>query len=185
MLGRLLRNRHADAARAAWNQPNLAGPDALAVTSAAFADGAAMPREHANKRVGGADVSPPLAWTPAPDGTLMQLLVVEDVDVPLKTPAIHCLALLDASVTELPAGALASRSAHPGVRLLRPTIGRGYVGPAPIPGHGPHRYVFELYALGDPVALPAGIERMRPWRALRRITGPVLARGRLTGTYER
>ncbi|WP_433207786.1 YbhB/YbcL family Raf kinase inhibitor-like protein [Nocardia sp. CA-107356] len=59
---------------------------------------------------------------------------------------------------------------------------RGYAGPRPIPGHGRHRYVFQLFALDEPSGL--GIDATRA-STLSAINGHVIARGKLTGTYER
>ena len=50
--------------------------------------------------------------------------------------------------------------------MLRSGLGRGYLGPEPIKGHGPHRYA-------------------RPKAVLAAITGPSLARGRPDGLHER
>ena len=59
---------------------------------------------------------------------------------------------------------------------------RGYAGPRPIPGHGPHRYIFQIFALDR----PSGLDYTATLpRALSAIDGKVIARGRLTGTYER
>ncbi|MFF3564636.1 YbhB/YbcL family Raf kinase inhibitor-like protein [Streptomyces sp. NPDC002574] len=188
LLGRLLTNRRAGEAHTAWNLPNLRGPDLLTLTSRHFGDGGSMPLEHCAKHIGGADLSPHLAWSPLPPGTAQLLLVVEDVDVPLAKPAVHCMALIDPAAGHLEPGALASRQPGPGVRVLRSTIGRGYHGPAPIKGHGPHRYVFELFALSTPVGdTPdtTSVDRVRPRVLLRAVTAPVLGRGRLTGVFER
>jgi len=188
LLGRLLKNRRAGETHTAWNLPNLQGPEQLALTSQNFADGDAMPREQCAKHIGGADLSPHLAWTPLPPGTAQLLLVVEDIDVPMAGPAVHCLALIDPAAGHLEPGALSSRQPGPGVRVLRSTIGRGYHGPAPIKGHGPHRYVFQLFALSAPVDSASSatpVDRARPRALLPAVTGPVLDRGRLTGVYER
>jgi len=184
IVGTLLRNRRAGEAQLAWQRPDLAGPESLELTSAAFADGAPMPGAQAGKRVGGQELSPPLAWSGAPAGTAQLLLVIEDIDVPMGRPFVHGLALLAPSVSALPAGALDASTPAVGVRVLRPTFGRGYVGAAPIKGHGPHRYVFQLFALGDPVDAE-GVATAKPGAVLASVRGPVLARGRLTGTYER
>jgi phosphatidylethanolamine-binding protein (PEBP) family uncharacterized protein len=188
LLGRLLTNRRAGEAHAAWNLPNLQGPELLTLSSRHFEDGGAMPLEQCAKNVGGGNLSPHLAWASLPPGTAQLLLVVEDIDVPLAKPAVHCVALIDPAAGPLEPGALAARRPGPGVRVLRATIGRGYHGPAPVKGHGPHRYTFQLFALGghlggEPGATP--LDRARPRALLATVTAPVLGRGRLTGVYER
>ncbi|WUH89030.1 YbhB/YbcL family Raf kinase inhibitor-like protein [Streptomyces sp. NBC_00433] len=188
LLGRLLNNRRAGETHTAWRLPNLQGPEMLALTSRSFGDGGAIPREHCARAVGGADLSPHLAWTAPPPGTAQLLLVVEDIDVPMARPAVHCLALVDPASGHLDPGALNARQPAAGVRVLRSTIGRGYHGPAPIKGHGPHRYAFQLFALSAPVdsspAAPAA-DRARPRALLPAVTAAVLDRGRLTGVFER
>jgi hypothetical protein len=65
--------------------------------------------------------------------------------------------------------------------------GPGYLGPAPIKGHGPHRYVFQIFALADPVtagATGAGLDTAKPRDVIAAASKP-LARGRLDGFYER
>jgi hypothetical protein len=193
ILGTLFKNRRAGETHGAWNRENLQAPELLSVTSEHFGDGEPMPLPHAGRRIGGRNVSPQLAWSAPPPGTAALLLVVEDIDVPMGKPAVHCAVLIDPSRLDgsplgLPEGALAAKSPAAGVRVLRSTIGRGYHGPEPIKGHGPHRYTFQLFALGsDPGTLPDGTaaERRRPRDFLASLTTPVLARGRLTGTYER
>lgn len=182
MLGRLLKNRRAGQSGLAWQVPNLACDRTLALRSPDFEHEAAIPIAHTAKRVGGADLSPALSWSAVPAGTAQLLLVVEDPDVPLSTPAVHCVALLDPALTDLAQGALAAGDPADGVRVLRSTLGRGYHGPAPIKGHGPHRYVFQLFALGTPV--PEASHGARP-RAVLAAATDVLARGRLDGWYER
>ncbi|WP_328649339.1 YbhB/YbcL family Raf kinase inhibitor-like protein [Amycolatopsis sp. NBC_00348] len=185
LLGRLLRNRRAGDTHLAWNLPNLQGPDQLTLTSRDFDDGGPLPLAQCAKHIGGADRSPQLAWTALPPATAQLLVVVEDVDVPLGKPAVHCVALADPSGGPLETGALTAKEPGPGVRVLRSTIGRGYHGPAPVKGHGPHHYVFQLFALSAPVPDSPSPERARPRTLLPVITGPVLARGRLTGVFER
>jgi phosphatidylethanolamine-binding protein (PEBP) family uncharacterized protein len=161
--GRLLRNRRAGETYLAWNLPNLAGPETLTLTSRSFTDGGAIPLEHAGRRAGGQNISPELSWTQVPTGCAQLLLVIEDIDAPTPKPFVHCV-----------------------VQVLRSGMGRGYLGPEPIKGHGAHHYTFQLFAL--PTALTTtstALEQASPRAALAAAQGPVLARGRLTGTYER
>jgi phosphatidylethanolamine-binding protein (PEBP) family uncharacterized protein len=188
LLGRLLHHRRAGETHMAWNLPNLQGPEQLALTSQDFGDGDLMPLKHCAKHIGGDDLSPHLAWPPPPPDTAQLLLVVEDIDVPMTKPAVHCLALIDPAAGHLEPGALAARHPGPGVRVLRSTVGRGYHGPAPVKGHGPHRYVFQLFALSTPVdsaATTPPLDRVRPRALLPAVTAPVLDRARLTGVFER
>jgi phosphatidylethanolamine-binding protein (PEBP) family uncharacterized protein len=134
-----------------------------------------------------------LTWSSPPPETTELLLVIEDIDVPMGKPAIHCLALidpsrLDASSRYVPPAALSASDPVAGVRVLRSTVGRGYHGLAPIKGHGPHHYIFQLFALSsspDRLLYEAASDRTRPRDLLASITLPVVARGRLTGVYER
>lgn len=188
LLGRILRNRRAGDTHLAWHLPNLQGPELLTLTSRHFADGGTMPLENCAKYIGGDDRSPDLAWTQLPPGTAQLLLAVEDIDVPVGKPAVHCLALIDPAAGSLEPGALSAKQPGPGVRVLRSTIGRGYHGPAPVKGHGPHHYVFQLFALESPVGGSSDAtspDRARPRALLSTVTAPVLGRGRLTGVFER
>jgi Raf kinase inhibitor-like YbhB/YbcL family protein len=189
--GRLLRNRRAGDTHLAWNLQNLAGPETLTLTSRSFIDGGAIPRENAARRVAGENVSPELSWTQVPDGCTQLLLIIEDIDAPTPKPFVHCVALIDparavVSQTTLDPGALSASQPGTGVQVLRSGMSRGYQGPAPIKGHGPHRYIFQLFAL--PVAMTTtstALQQAKPRDVLAAARGPVLARGRLTGTYER
>lgn len=186
IVGTLLKKRRAGESGLAWNLPALAGPETLQLSSPAFADGAPIPAEHAGKRIGGREVSPPLSWSTAPDGTAELLLVIEDIDAPMSKPFVHLLAVIDQTVPSLAAGALSQDVTPAGVHPFKPTMGRGYVGPAPIGGHGPHHYVFQLFALAAPaVPDPDAPANARPRAVLAQVRGPVLARGRLTGIYQR
>lgn len=182
-LGRVLMNRRAGQHKLAWNAPNLTGPETLDLTSPDVEHEATMPVIHVAKRLGGQDVSPALTWTRVPEGTAQFLLVVEDPDAPTSAPFVHCVALLDSSLTGLPQGALDAKNPGAGVRVLRSGMGRGYRGPGPIKGHGPHRYVFQVFALGKPVP-GASLDSAKP-REVIAAAGDVLARGRLDGFYER
>jgi phosphatidylethanolamine-binding protein (PEBP) family uncharacterized protein len=192
LLGHLLKNRRSRDVHSAWNRPNLLGPELLTVTSQDFKEGESIPRDHAGKRVGGKKLSPQLSWSPPPPETTQLVLVIEDLDVPTSKPAVHCLVLIDPSrldsPNQVPPGGLSAKTPAPGVQILRSTILRGYQGPEPIKGHGPHRYTFQIFAFADqPVSTIDGakLNRTGPRQLLSSLTAPVVARGRLTGTYER
>jgi Raf kinase inhibitor-like YbhB/YbcL family protein len=60
---------------------------------------------------------------------------------------------------------------------------RGWGGPCPPPGHGPHRYVFRLYALDAELGhLSVGARRRDVEQAL---ANHVLGVAELVGTYQR
>ncbi|GAA2470742.1 YbhB/YbcL family Raf kinase inhibitor-like protein [Streptomyces longisporus] len=187
VLGKLLKNKRAGDEGLAWNAPNLAGANTLELSSPDFAHETTIPTPHAGKRLGGKDLSPALTWGKAPAGTVRLLLVIEDPDAPTAYPYNHGIALLDPSLTALPQGGLDAGTPADGVRLLSSGSRRGYLGPAPIKGHGPHRYVFQLFALGKPLTVgKSGTvpDTAKP-RAVLAAAGEVLARGRLDGFYER
>ena len=141
--------------------------------SGAFAKGEPIPRRHGCE---GQDLSPPLAWSGAPEGTRSLALVVDDPDAPVGT-FTHWLGWgLDPAAQGLGEGEAA------------PVEGRndfgtsGYRGPCPPPGHGRHRYVFRLYALDAEPELAAGAAKAELEEV---IAGHVLTTAELVGTYER
>lgn len=176
-LGWLLRGSRPDPTLGVAHAPQLAGPQTLEVTSPAFAHGGTIPARHL--LTPGPNVSPALEWSPVPDGTHALLLVMEDLDIPFAAaPGRHMVAVLDKPLDGLAEGELVPD--HPHARYHRVRGGRtGYQGPRPLPGHGPHRYVFHLHALGRhvPDAALAG-----PFDGLlAAVDGTVLARGSLLG----
>jgi Raf kinase inhibitor-like YbhB/YbcL family protein len=124
--------------------------------------------------------SPPLAWTNVPPQTRMLALVVEDVDAPLLRPLTHALAYaIEPATVSLPAGALDGAAVTMGYNGAGR---RGYVAPAPLPGHGPHRYVFTLLAVDY---VPRFDQPPTRGRLLDAIAGHVAALGELVGMLER
>lgn len=177
LIGKLLRRFRAGEHRSPLAAPEYAGANTLDVTSSAFSDGGAIPQKYAGKGVGD-NVSPPLRWSGVPAPTQQLALVIDDIDVPGPKPLMHTIALIEADSRSLAEGEVAPGTA--GVRLVK-AFGDTYVGPAPIPGHGPHHYRFMLFALDQRV--PDDVADHKAFLAA--IAGHVLARGVLTGTYER
>jgi hypothetical protein len=181
-LGVALRNRRAGQHTLAWAHPDLQAPENFTLTSPAFGHGAPIPDRHRG-RLFGANISPALSWTAPPAGTEELVLVVQDPDVPFGKPAVHALTLgIDPSLSRLPENALVNPSPVAGLRHGKGPLGRrGYAGPLPIKSHGPHAYVFQLFALDRAAGLPAGFSLDE---ALSAIAGHVIGRARLDGTYE-
>jgi Raf kinase inhibitor-like YbhB/YbcL family protein len=146
----------------------------FALTSPEFTEGTAIPRRFT---CDADDVSPPLTWTAAPEGTVTLALVMDDPDA---RGFIHWVAYnIDASATgSLPAGWASSPDAAPqGIN----SFGRvGYGGPCP--PSGTHRYAFRLLAIDQVLDVGAG---PKADAVLAAASGHTLAEATLTGTYRR
>jgi Raf kinase inhibitor-like YbhB/YbcL family protein len=182
-VGVLLRRVRAGQHRLVWAQESAQAPDTgSTLTSTSFDHGQPIPIRHADKKIG-AGVSPPLDWSGLPEGTVECLLILEDPDAPMRNPFTHALvAGIDPATGSLREGALNSAGGDPDLvngRLFRGN--RGYLGPRPIPSHGRHSYVFQLYALDRPTGLAPGFTRQDAIDAMR---GHVVGRARLDGTFE-
>lgn len=172
----------------------------MTLESSAFADGALIPVAHSQR---GHDVSPPLSWSGAPEGTATFALVVRDLDAVAPgggEDTLHWLVWnIPATATSLPAGVPEGnapeppRGAGPGPRppsdRLRQisATGPNYRGPA-APASGPaHHYVFELYALDVALDVAAVGQSPAATRAavLAAMAGHVRGKGVLTGRYQR
>ena len=157
-------------------------PQTIAVTSTAFGPGARMPADVSDD---GRKVSPPLAWTGVPSGCAEIILVVEDADSPTPEPLVHAIVLgLPGRDGALAQGVLPSAGSAGGdLRLGKNSFLKAEVlPPDPPTGHGPHRYAFQVFALDRPLGI--GPEPGRG-AVVEAMTGHVLARGSLIGTYER
>ena len=149
---------------------------ALTLESAAFAEGGPIPERYTDD---GDGRSPPLRWSGVPVGTASLLLLVEDADSPTPRPLVHAIVPgLEAFAGELPEGAVGDE-AEAGRNSF---MSQGWLPPDPPPGHGPHRYVFQLYALNEAPDLDVKAGRSTVIDAIR---GHVIAVGTLVGTYER
>jgi Raf kinase inhibitor-like YbhB/YbcL family protein len=181
-LGRALRNRRAGQQTLVWARPDLQAPEDFTLTSPAFEHGAPIPERHRG-RLFGANISPALAWTPPPAGTAELVLIVQDPDVPFGTAAIHALTVgIDPALHGIPENALANPSPIAGLKNGKGGLGRtGWGGPMPVPSHGPHSYVFQLFALDTRLELP---EKFSLADAVLAMTGHVVGRARVDGTYE-
>jgi len=122
-------------------------------------------------------VAPPLEWTAPPPEALELVLIVEDPDAPTPEPFCHWLVWgLRAQQGKLLEGETPPRVGKNSFRNSE------WLLPDPPTGHGPHDYVFQLFALDLPLALLPGAGRSELVDAME---GHVLAAAIITGTYER
>ena len=141
------------------------------VSSPAFADGQPVPKQFT---CDGDNVPPPLTVDHAPKATKSFAVIVDDPDAPTGT-FTHWLAY------DVPADGNALRAAD-GKTLKNDFGKKGYGGPCPPKGHGPHRYYFTVYAVDVPALDVSGDSRDDLESALR---GHTLGTARLMGRYER
>lgn len=183
LLGRLLRGFSAGENKLLWHHA-VAGnaPVCIELSSPAFAKLAFIPLAHAGHGIGG-NRSPALNWQGMPSAAQELLLVIEDADAPLPKAFVHAIAWgISVSQTGLAEGALNDHRAA-SIRLGRNTFGRAdYAGPRALPGHGPHRYSFQLLALSTCLSFERPPSRDQ---LLEAIEGKVIGRGRLDGIFER
>jgi Raf kinase inhibitor-like YbhB/YbcL family protein len=181
-IGRILRAVRAGERHAASNHAALLGvPEVISLKSEWFLNRKQMPLRSAGVGVG-ENISPPLSWNGVPAGTVELAIIMEDPDAPLPRPFVHMIAYrISPDKSGVAAGALAREAA--GVAFGRSTAGaQGYMGPRPVPGHGPHRYSFQIFALSRSTAFSSA-PKLKAF--LDGISGTVIGRGILVGTYER
>lgn len=145
------------------------------LTSTAFEPRTDIPERYT---CDGADVSPPLAWSGAPDGTVSLVLMVHDPDARAFT---HWLAY---GIPGAPTGSLpeAVGPNAPTPKQGRNDFGKiGYGGPCPPAGTGTHHYVFGLWAIDRSLGLAQGL---KPPAIEAAMDGHILATTELVGLYK-
>jgi len=151
----------------------------LSLSSSAFEEGEKIPVRYT---CDGEDVSPPLTWSEPPSGTNSFVLIVDDPDAPRGVFTHWVLFNLPPDSRELPEDIPVQAQLLSGALQGRNDFGRtGYGGPCP-PAGSLHRYRFVLYALDQPLDLPAGASKNQ---VLEYMEGHILAQGQLMGTYQR
>lgn len=161
-------------------------PFSVRVSSPAFGEGQPMPVRCTGD---GEGLCPPIRWETdsLPDRTRSLVLLCEDADVPSFRPLVHLIVHgIRPELGELREGEVPFRlvgRAERGFMCGRNSLARpGWTAPNPPPGHGPHRYAFQLFALDKEPEFryPPGrsllIQTIRPY---------LIGQGRLIGTYER
>ncbi|WP_296140056.1 YbhB/YbcL family Raf kinase inhibitor-like protein [uncultured Tessaracoccus sp.] len=157
------------------------GGQPLTVTSSDFDDGARLPLECTAAFNAGKDVSPELSWSAVPEGTKSIYVHVFDPDAPTPAGWWHWSVVnLPPNLTSLPRDAN-GQLPDGAIALRHDGGGRGYLGSAPPPGHGPHRYFFTVHALDAVLDVD---EDTTATAAAFQAREHVLARGSIVGTWQ-
>jgi hypothetical protein len=151
----------------------------MQLNSSAFNQGGSIPSQYTGE---GADISPPLDWSDAPQASQSFAVICHDPDAPLITSDgtygfVHwVLYNIPSSVTSL----AEATSEHTGGKS---DFGKqGYGGPMPPNGHGLHQYYFWVLALDNNETIESGLTL---WQLLEKIEPNVIGMNRLVGTYQR
>lgn len=158
------------------------GLGAITVTSLAFRDHAPLPARYT---ADGEGHSPPLQWSGVPASARSVVLLVEDADSPTPNPLVHAIVVGlppgDGALAEsaLPSAGNEGTGVHSG---LNSYLQAAWLPPDPPPGHGVHRYAFQVFALGAAHEFSDSPGREEVVEVLR---SHAIAGGLLIGTCER
>jgi len=147
------------------------------LTSTDITDGGILPDAQVQAK---GNTSPHLKWSGAPEGTKSYAITVFDPDAPTGSGFWHwTVANIPADVTEIAAGGPLPSGAVEG----RTDFGEpGYGGAAPPPGHGPHRYIFTVFAVDTDRLEVTPEDSGAKYRYNLHL--PTLAKASITATYE-
>lgn len=155
------------------------------VESPTMTAGEMMPRDYSPD---GRNVSPPLTWRGLPAGTREIAVICQDHGAGNPPPWVHWIIYnVPGTATGLPEGIPFDASDPMPAGLEGATQGLNgwglpmYRGPAP-PGESLHHYHFVVYALGQDLDLPPGLDREE---LLEAIEGHVIGQGSMTPHYRR
>jgi len=183
-IGHLLGHQRAGLENILFNALDLReGTAKITLTSPAFVDHGPIPAQYT---ADGAGLSPEIDWNGVPSCATSLALIVEDADSPTPSPLVHAIAVdIDPKRLQLEEGELqeADQGKNTTVSLGRNSyLRQAWLPPDPPPGHGIHRYAFQLFALADGEPFGDAPGRHELVEALRT---RAIASGCLIGTYTR
>lgn len=156
-----------------------AGP-VLKLSSTSFEADSDIPAKYSCDET---NVSPALAWTEPPAGTLSFALIMDDPDVPAKTVVHWLIYDIPASTRSLPEGVPTKKKLADGSsqgQNIRKKV--GYTGPCPEKGGPAHHYFFKLYALDSRTRLKPDAKKEELDAAMK---GHILAQAQVIGRFKR
>lgn len=151
------------------------------LSSSAFAPNGSIPSKYTCE---GADTSPPLQWSDAPDGTRTFALIVDDPDAP--DPAkpqrvyVHWV-LYDIPASTSKLAENAAKGGLPSGALQGANDWGKHTYGGPCPPIGRHRYFFKLYALDGKLKALKNPNKAKLEKAMQ---GHIIGDAQLIGTYE-
>jgi Raf kinase inhibitor-like YbhB/YbcL family protein len=161
--------------------------ETIKLSTTAWQDGGAIPPKFAQP---GRDVSPPLSWSTAPEGTAGFVLIAHDIDGATGNgtdDVLHWLVWnIPKDATSLPEAIPQGPQRADGSRQIS-VSGPYYRGPA-APATGPaHHYVFEIFAVDTVIDVPSVGVQPGPTRTavMAAMAGHVRGKGALVGMFKR
>jgi Raf kinase inhibitor-like YbhB/YbcL family protein len=172
---------------AASQRPRRGPIPVMTLTSSAWPDGGQIPRKFTQA---GEQVSPPLSWSNVPEGVQAFVLIARDLDAAVGNgtdDTLHWMLWnIPGSARSLPEGVPQGSQLPDGTRQIS-VSGPYYRGPG-APASGPaHHYTFELYALDEPINVPAVGQSPADTRnaVVSAMAGHVRAKGVYVGLFKR
>jgi Raf kinase inhibitor-like YbhB/YbcL family protein len=159
----------------------------LTLTSTAFEDGGIIPNKYTMAAAPAAAVSPKLAWTHVPDGTVSFALILHDPDTSLNhttEEVLHWMIFnIPGTATELPEGVGDQANLPDGsIQALNRAKKVGYMGMGAGAAGPYHHYTYELFALDTKLTLGPDATREDVMKAM---NGHILGKGVLEGRFHR
>jgi Raf kinase inhibitor-like YbhB/YbcL family protein len=169
-------------------QPAAGGPAPrpMTLTTTAFPDGGQIPAKYTQA---GDQVSPALAWTNTPAGTVTFVLHMHDIDVARNKTTddqAHWVVWnIPGTATGLPEGVAKGETLPDGSHQISAS-GPVYRGPG-APATGPlHHYVFEIFALDSKLDVAATADAFETRAAvMKALQGHVLGKATYVGLFRR
>jgi Raf kinase inhibitor-like YbhB/YbcL family protein len=152
----------------------------MRLSSGAFSNGSAIPRRFT---CDGEDLSPPLDWSGAPEGTRSFVLLCDDPDAPGGTWHHWAVYDIPPGRTGLAQNATPRSGSEEFKQAVNDFHRPDYGGPCPPRGHGIHHYHFRLLALSVD-RLPVG-NKPSCREVEREARRHAIAEASLIGTYQR